>query len=111
MARKPKQPKATPASKKNITLSENAGQGIKQDAGRMAKGVGAKGRGASSVKSAAKRAGRRMLQRAGVVGLAAGAGHDIGKAINKATGLSGKISSVASDISRNTKTVKKKKGK
>lgn len=114
MARKKAAPKATPASKKVASLRENVGQGIKQDVGKVAKGVGAKGRGSSSLKSAAKRAGSRLLSRAGAIGAAASVGHAIGKAINKATGLSNKIASVASDISRNTKTVaaaKKRKGK
>lgn len=97
MAKKEK-PKATGGSKKLPSLKEDVRAGVKEDVSRMKKARTTTARGAakSAVTDAAKRAGTRMLGRAGAVGAAFSAGHAIGTAINKATGLSGKIAEALS---------------
>lgn len=114
MARRKAKPKATQASKSVASLKEDVVKGTGGDIKRAAKGVLAGNkRGSSSVKKAAGRAVKRLASRAGAAGAAFAAGHAVGSAIEKKTGIGKKIGSFAAgvrnDLKRNKADTKGKK--
>ena len=84
------------------SLNEDVGRGVSEDAGKVKKAFTSTAKGAAkdAVKNAGIRAGSRLASRASLAGTAAQLGWDVGRAVDKTTGIGKKIvdSTVGDDI-------------